>query len=53
MTKNELIEFVELLLDRVRNERYRDLSEKYYNDAAITKYAEGLKDEPNEDVVVG
>ena len=46
MTKHELIEFTELLLDRIRNERYRELSELYYSDAAITKHAESLKDEP-------
>ena len=46
MTKHELIEFTELLLDRIRNDRYRELSELYYSDAAITKHADSLKDDP-------
>ena len=46
MKKEELVEYAELLLDRIRNERFRELDEKYHSDPAITKIAESLKDEP-------
>jgi len=53
MTKNELVEYTELLLDRVRNDRFRELDEQYHNDPAITKIVDALYDEPSERVVIG
>ena len=53
MTKNELIEYAELLLDRVRNDRFRELDEQYHNDPAITKVVDALYDEPSERVTIG
>jgi hypothetical protein len=53
VTRNELIELVELLLDHVRNDRYRELMDKYDNDETVDKIAEELTQNPGERVVVG
>lgn len=53
MTKNDLIEYADLLRDRVRNNRFRELDDQFDNDAAVQKFLDGLSDEPSERVVVG
>ena len=42
MTKNELIEYADLLIDRVRNNRFRELDDMFHNDASIQKVIDGL-----------
>ena len=53
VNKTDLIEYCELLLDRVRNDRFRELDEQYHNDPAITKVVDALYDEPSERVTIG
>lgn len=53
MTRNELIEYADLLRDRVRNNRFRELDDQFDNDPAVQKFLDGLNEDPSERVVVG